>query len=617
MFYTGEDGMKIKEIGRMMHTLRTGKEISQEELCRGICSVTTLSRLENGERRPDALVFNALFQRLGKSTDHINIVLTLEEFEYFVKRRNIEVSISTENFEQAEKELIILEKEWKKKEQSLQQQDIYRLYSLLYIHKGNEKEAEQYVYKALLETISDFDELKMDYQKKILNLWLSDSELQLLLLYVYIREQIGEGESFLLNSVIYYIRLKITDEKAQNKQLSCAMYLQACLYKKQLLWQKCYDCCESAIAAEVKNGTISILFQCLEVEMECLTNGVSVENGNLRKKQYESLKAVLEEYGEGIPIKKFVFIFENVSQEKSLIDEVIHFSRLRGEYSQEKLSEGICEPETLSRIETGKRNPTVKNFYALMQKTGVNLGYYNTDFAVKRFETLEKITKLKRVFVFKNFKEAKKLLEEIEMEIDMDIIENQQQVRIFRIVCDYRLKKITIEEALKRTEEILELTLKKVDGKFIMPYQLMPVEISLLNQIAVYYRNMGKQKQAVEILMPLYKYLHQSKLEAPECNQKYFMVIGNLSSYLEELDELERAMELLKESLTAGVKYNTGLRIGSNLIEKAYIQERMGDNSCLKNYERGYYCCGLFGDFSNQNNLKRHVFKRWQIIYEN
>ncbi len=614
----GDDRMEIQEIGRMICKLRISKGISQEELCRGICSVATLSRLEAGERRPDILVFNALFQRVGKSTDHINILMTLEEFEYFVKRRNIEISMITKNFRQAVEDIKILENELKKKSQSLQRQDIYRLHALLHIQKENNMtEAEKYVHKAILETISDFDTWKKVSQPSITHLWFSESEIQLILLYIYIKEYLGDNEVSLLESVIDYIRSKITDEKFQNKELSMALYLQACFYKKELLWEECYECCETAIAAEVKNGTISILFQCLELEMECFENRFVSKNAKLRKKEYESLKAVLEEYGDGISGIDFLSFWETSSQEKSLIDEVIRFSRLRGGYSQEELSEGICTPETLSRVETGKQNPTIKNFYALMKKTGVNMGYYNTEFAVKKFETLEKVNKLKRLTILKKFKEAERLIKEIQKEIDMNIVINRQQIGLYHTVCDYRLDRIKIEEALKQIEEILELTLKKMDGEIALPYQPTPIEIALLNQVAVYYRNMGEQKQAVEILIPIYEYFHQSKLEAPQFSQKYFMIIGNLSSYFEELDELERAKELLDESLTAGVKYNVGLRIGSNLIAKAYIQEREGANSCLKNYERGYYLCGLFEDFINQNNVKKHMLENGRIIYKN
>ncbi len=604
--------MDIEEIGRMVQSLRLSKGISQDDLCRGICSVSTLSRLEAGERRPNILEFNALLQRIGKSTEHINIVLTIEEFEYFVKRRNIEIAIIINDFEQAEKELYLLEKELKKKGQALQRQDIYKLHTLLYINKENEKEAEKYIYKALLETISDFRELEKQYSQKLLNLWLSESEIQLLLLYIYIKGKLeGNKDNFsLLETMIHYIYLKRTDEKLKNKELSMALYLKASFYKEQFMWNNCYDCCEDVIAVEVKNGTIFILFQCLEMEMECFKRGVIADNSELRKKEYESLKAILEEYGENRAIQKSIFLFENVSQEKSVIDEVICFSRLRGEYSQQELSEGICTPETLSRIETGKRNPTVKNFYALMQKLEIGMGYYNTELDVEKFETLEKISKMKRAMILKNFKKAEKLLKEIEKEVDMSIIKNRQQIGLCQVVCNCRLKKIKIEDALQKIQKLSQLTLEKIDTKLNLPYQLTSVELSLLNQMAVYYKKMGQQTKAVEILKVLYDYFQQSKLEAPEYNQKYFMIITNLAYTLEELGQLEEAIELLNKSLMDGVKYNMGFRLGSNLVEMAYIQEKMGNDSCLKNYEYGYFLCGLFKNFVNQNRTKNYILEK-------
>lgn len=40
--------MDIQEVGRMLYTLRKEKVMSKEALCRGLCSVATLSRVEKG-----------------------------------------------------------------------------------------------------------------------------------------------------------------------------------------------------------------------------------------------------------------------------------------------------------------------------------------------------------------------------------------------------------------------------------------------------------------------------------------------------------------------------------------------------------------------------------------
>lgn len=293
--------MDIQEVGRMLYMLRKEKAMSQEELCRGLCSVATLSRVEKGECRLDIYTFHAILERLGRSAKGIQSVLTLEEFAFLVKRRNIQIALMTKDYDQA-------------------QQDIFE-----------------------------------------------------------------------------YIRCRFSDVSVKNQNLAKANHLQAFIYKKNQCWEKCYECCEAAIEAEVKNSRLILLYQALEMEMECLQNGIKKENERLRQKQYRYLKEVMEEYGQEEVIGEFSYFTDDVLQGKSVIDEVIRYARMRGEYTQEEFSEGICTPETLSRIETARRNPTLKNFYALMQKSGIGMDFYNTEFEVKRFDTMEKIDSLRRI----------------------------------------------------------------------------------------------------------------------------------------------------------------------------------------------------------------------------
>ncbi len=607
--------MEIQEIGKMMYILRTEKKISQEELCRGVCSVATLSRLETGERRPDILIFNALLQRLGKSADYINTELTMEEFEYFVKRRNIEIALSTKDFEQAEKDLQEFEKELLKKGIPMQRQDIYRIHALLYIYKEDYYEmAEKYIHKALLETLVEFDRLRTSSSYLADNMWLSEAELQLLLLYIYVRERVGEEETLLLEGILGYIRLKITDEKAQNKALAQALHIQAYLYKKQKLWEKCYKCCEAVIDAEVKNGTIAILYQALELEMLCLQNGIIIQNGELRRKEYQCLKEVIEEYGENIDLDNYAFFQSNGSQEKGLIDEVIRFSRLREGYSQEELSEGICSSETISRVELGKNSLTIKKFYAIMEKLGLGIGYYNTEFVVEKFETLQKVNKLNQFNFLRKYDEAEQILKEIEKEIDIEV--NRQQIETYYVVFDYRQGRISLEEAMERTEELLQLSMKKINEKYEMPCFLSSIEISLLNQVAVYYWEVGKLDKTIEVLKLLYEYLNQSKVNAPERSKKYFLVITNLAALIEETGDLESSIRYAGEALVESIRYNNGIRMGKNVATKAYAQEKMSDSECINNYRNAYYLSGLLGDFRSQDKVRHHVQVKFGIRYE-
>ncbi len=61
--------MQVYGVGEKIREERKRKQISGEELCIGICSVATLSRIENNTQKPTLKVEEALLQRLGCDTD--------------------------------------------------------------------------------------------------------------------------------------------------------------------------------------------------------------------------------------------------------------------------------------------------------------------------------------------------------------------------------------------------------------------------------------------------------------------------------------------------------------------------------------------------------------------
>ncbi len=593
--------MELREIGCMIYKIRTEKEIHQEELCRGVCSVPTLSRLETGERRPDILIFNTLLQRLGVDSNIIDIVLSLEEFEYFIKRRNVEISLSTEEYERAERELEELERD---EEGGLRRQDIYRLYGALYLSWGKEKEAEEYLHKAILETVPEFDGIVSQGRKRhFMKLWLSEVETALFLLYAFVKEEAERERLLLLLKV--YIEQKITDEKVYNRQIAQVMYLLAEVKKQSGQWQECFQYCEGVIAAEAENGILFLLPHALRMEAFCLEQGIWAQNQELRKRQYKALEETLEEHGAGITERNPVLFMKGASQEKYLIDELIRKSRERKGLSQEELSEGICTPETLSRIETGKRNPTVKNFHALMKKLELGFGYYNLEIEAERFETLEMERELQKRIIFWDFKEAGRLLNIIEKEIDNRKLKNRQYLEYYHALIDWRLGKIDDREVMSRLETTLGLTLEKEEDGFQIPKQLTLIEIYILNSISNVWGKMGGRKKSVKILESIYEYFKESrvkdKLGALEYGKKYLMILGNLASYKEETDDLEKAMEYIVEALEESIKNNIGVRIGKFLLTKGCIQERMGEMKCVQTYKKVYYISGLYKDFESQS----------------
>jgi transcriptional regulator with XRE-family HTH domain len=60
--------------------LRKIKGLTQDELCEGICSISELSRIERGLRRPAWFTFEKLLQRLGEDPHkYYSDIVTIEE----------------------------------------------------------------------------------------------------------------------------------------------------------------------------------------------------------------------------------------------------------------------------------------------------------------------------------------------------------------------------------------------------------------------------------------------------------------------------------------------------------------------------------------------------------
>lgn len=73
--------MEIYRVGERIKEERIRRNLSQEELCHGVCAVVTLSRIENGMQKPSLKVEEALLEKLGCSTENLVFYASHEEVE--------------------------------------------------------------------------------------------------------------------------------------------------------------------------------------------------------------------------------------------------------------------------------------------------------------------------------------------------------------------------------------------------------------------------------------------------------------------------------------------------------------------------------------------------------
>ena len=77
-------------IGRIIEKLRQEKNYSRKKLCQGLCSTQTLIKIENNKSDVDKFMSDILLQRLGKSPDKLEILISKEEYRKLYMRDEIE-----------------------------------------------------------------------------------------------------------------------------------------------------------------------------------------------------------------------------------------------------------------------------------------------------------------------------------------------------------------------------------------------------------------------------------------------------------------------------------------------------------------------------------------------
>lgn len=91
--------------GKLIRNIRTAENIKLATLARGLCSIGQLARIENGDRSAEKLLFDSLYERLGKYSGRFTVLVNFDEYEQLRKRLYIYECIDDGNYEEAQREL--------------------------------------------------------------------------------------------------------------------------------------------------------------------------------------------------------------------------------------------------------------------------------------------------------------------------------------------------------------------------------------------------------------------------------------------------------------------------------------------------------------------------------
>lgn len=579
---------------------REKQGISQERLCRGLCAVSALSRYENGERIPDRLLMNVLIQRLGKSSEQLTTMISCQEYAYFEWKRKVKEALKKQNISLAQ-ELLQKKEALNGTVNAALQEQFYR-----YI---------QGILKGTCADISDLEEAirltHPEFSGKIEEEDLfSIQELNLLLFYAKCKMQKeAEQGRELLEVLLQYIQEHITDIQAKNQIFPRAVSIYCQEVKGNQFSEKRYLLCKEALENNVKDQSfeyaLSIL-EDLEKDSRCLGKDADCYQvwKNALKAVYQEteIETTWMEWGIEIPENLF------------LIPEILLSARVEKGFSQEEASEGICTPETYSRIETGKRSPSLKNLEALENRLEIKQGYLIGEVWTNDFSVLELTQKLRMAVSNLDLEIWEECQKKLEEKLDLSKKINRQYVEGYRTCLEYQQGKISEAEWISQHKKTLSYTLafeeRMKAHRTGMRQGFTDQEAVLLQQIALAEKIRGEKEKAVEIWELLLKDYGRSRIRMENHFKEVILIWSNLANTLPDVGKTKEGIVLAEKGIRMVLEKGQG-SLNMLFANRIYAMKESGQNVRKEQFEQAYALSEMFGDIELQNSLESYMEKNW------
>ncbi len=336
---------------------------------------------------------------------------------------------------------------------NLQNQHSYYLKAIVEVKKyENYKNAFGYLKFAIEQTIPDIFNITKD------SILLGITELHLLILYLYYGRMANtldeESAEVLFEKLEQYISDGFMEDNERVKIYPKLIVAWIIVAEDTLTRNKKIRLCEKALNLLVSTKTMHDITELLSIYTNLL-----LEKGDEKvafyKKQQEVFLQLFEQAEEETEFRPELLTGRMLKL--FLIPEYLYSNRMRKGLTQAKLSEGVCEPETYSRIETGKYPPKKKNLEALTEKLDIGWSYYRGELVTDKLSVYRLLKEERIIHVEEEWEKCLDILQELENALDMEEIENYQYIEETKNMIRYRLGQISAEEAYKRELELLLL----------------------------------------------------------------------------------------------------------------------------------------------------------------
>lgn len=564
--------MAVRNAGKIIREARLKAGLTQEQMSEDICSVLTLSRIENNSAGVSPSLFQALMSRAGAPRNIFPVFPNRKDFDCFYTLKRARLYLESWQLQEAYDELLKVKNADFSNNKFHYQEWLY-LQGCLQSRSGSCEH--QLIYEIFISALNitkpniDFSDLS--------NELFSDIELELLI-------EISNELLYLSQSDLSYIICSQLESYINNAELSFIerdrlLSRNAIARTKYLLYTHDYNKAletineyrhlmvansENAPLLELNFWTAMSYYYCGNIEKahqmfnDTFYSAHAIEScyaTTCLKFVSENTSIVIDDYIKSLPsIDCKTFKYEKITDSLSLSDgtydlfspdvltlgRLIYVLRKEQNISQAVLCQGLCSKSKLSKIENNQLQPDIFLSEALLQRLGVSErvfsfwgnSNYKILYELKSKILNSKLTSLKEQFaLLKQFKEL--------------LSENNNILLQFYYALSYDFLDES-ERRIATLQNALNLTLPDFDILNINNYRLSLIELGIIGNIAYEYREISPSKSnlyfsklleymnlsSVNIMFQslvypifIYKYAHSLY------HQKYYLQLSNLYTF--------------------------------------------------------------------------------------
>ena len=574
----GEDRKMGLDIGRLLYGIRTKYQISVNDICRGICGVSTYCMYENDEMIPDILSVNIFLDRMGFGILGLTAYISEKEVVYFKWKESTRACIRNENY----KKLVMLLEHMPTGNVSLNKK-IREQYA--WFIKGIVAEKDTADLKKATECYEKALECTCGFLIKSQKIegTFSVREIHIYAIYLNLLCKVNPKEKEEVISRFYQLMQYVNVHYVEEQQKVKIYPLLVCLWGNLVIEGK-----DTEGSFEIFEKTLELLrkqksLYCL-LEIMRLHILVGLKEKRDMSKEQEDIKILqsfFEEFGYQAQSQIYVPQANEIMLEH--VGQYLSTERKKVNYTQEKISDGICSVESYSRIENG-RKPTRNNYKALTEKIGTENRYYielvntgNIDALLLRREISYEL------FMEKN-ERLPELLEELKTVLgEKEVAKNRQYLEFVQVSIEENTGRKTWNQCCDMFRNILSYTMNEKEiGKKRHVYTML--EINLIDHISVCMAKDGKSEEAMHLIKAFLDDMDYMKTE------KYyetFLAKLNYARWKSDRGNFDEAECIYREGIEQRIRRNKTELLDEYIGEYAYnkyLKNNINEKQDVKRY---------------------------------